>query len=71
MEDVGVRPGGQIVCGDGRGDLVALDGGDLGWRSASELPPAFVDVADKLAEGETAPEDPASKIVKLDSFRKK
>ena len=33
----------------------ALDGGDLGWRSASELPPAFVDVADKLAEGETAP----------------
>jgi peptidyl-prolyl cis-trans isomerase SurA len=29
----------------------ALQGGDLGWRSRDELPPALVDVADKLAEG--------------------
>lgn len=29
----------------------ALQGGDLGWRSRNELPPALVDVADKLSEG--------------------
>ncbi|MEO7431732.1 MAG: peptidylprolyl isomerase [Dokdonella sp.] len=29
----------------------ALQGGDLGWRPRDELPPALVDVADKLAEG--------------------
>ena len=29
------------------------------------------EAAAKPAEGETKPEDPASKIVKLDSFRKK
>ncbi|MEO5561210.1 MAG: peptidylprolyl isomerase [Dokdonella sp.] len=29
----------------------ALQGGDLGWRGRDELPPAMIDVADKLAEG--------------------
>lgn len=34
----------------------ALQGGDLGWRSRNELPPAFTDAAEKLQEGEvTAP----------------
>ena len=32
----------------------ALQGGDLGWRSANELPPALVDAADKLQEGQTS-----------------
>ena len=32
----------------------ALQGGDLGWRSANELPPAMVDAADKLQEGQTS-----------------
>lgn len=31
----------------------ALDGGDLGWRSTDELPPAFVEIADRLQAGET------------------
>lgn len=30
----------------------ALQGGDLGWRSVNELPPALVDVTDKMQEGE-------------------
>ncbi len=30
----------------------ALQGGDLGWRNINELPPAFVDAADKLQEGQ-------------------
>jgi len=30
----------------------ALQGGDLGWRSVNELPPAFVDATDKLQEGD-------------------
>ncbi|HEY0179000.1 MAG TPA: peptidylprolyl isomerase [Dokdonella sp.] len=29
----------------------ALQGGDLGWRPRQELPPAFVDIADKLQDG--------------------
>ena len=29
----------------------ALQGGDLGWRSRNELPPALVEAADKLQEG--------------------
>ena len=29
----------------------ALQGGDLGWRSRNEFPPALVEAADKLAEG--------------------
>ena len=29
----------------------ALQGGDLGWRSRNELPPALADAADKLQEG--------------------
>jgi len=29
----------------------ALQGGDLGWRARDELPPALIDVADKLSEG--------------------
>lgn len=33
----------------------ALQGGDLGWRSRNQLPPALVDIADKLREGETSP----------------
>ena len=33
----------------------ALQGGDLGWRSANELPPAMIDAADKLHDGETSP----------------
>ncbi|MBN8726492.1 MAG: peptidylprolyl isomerase [Xanthomonadales bacterium] len=33
----------------------ALQGGDLGWRAATELPPAFVDIAERLQEGETSP----------------
>jgi peptidyl-prolyl cis-trans isomerase SurA len=32
----------------------ALQGGDLGWRSANELPPAMVDAADKMQEGEVS-----------------
>ena len=32
----------------------ALQGGDLGWRSANELPPAMLDAADKLQEGQTS-----------------
>lgn len=30
----------------------ALQGGDVGWRSVNELPPAMVDAADKLKDGE-------------------
>lgn len=33
----------------------ALQGGDLGWHNATELPPAFVEIADHLQEGETSP----------------
>ncbi len=32
----------------------ALQGGDLGWRSSNELPPAMVDAADKLQEGQVS-----------------
>ncbi len=32
----------------------ALDGGDLGWRGADELPPAFVEAAESLQPGQTA-----------------
>lgn len=32
----------------------ALQGGDLGWRSTNELPPALVDVAEKLQDGQMA-----------------
>ena len=32
----------------------ALKGGDLGWRSGSELPEAFIDAIDKLPKGKTA-----------------
>ena len=32
----------------------ALQGGDLGWRSANELPPALVDAAESLQEGQTS-----------------
>jgi peptidyl-prolyl cis-trans isomerase SurA len=32
----------------------ALQGGDLGWRSANELPPALVDAAAKLQEGQVS-----------------
>jgi peptidyl-prolyl cis-trans isomerase SurA len=33
----------------------ALDGGDLGWRSYDELPPAFAEIAEKLQIGQSAP----------------
>ena len=33
----------------------ALDGGDLGWRSYDEVPPAFSEIAEKLKPGQTAP----------------
>ncbi|MFC4819542.1 peptidylprolyl isomerase [Dokdonella ginsengisoli] len=33
----------------------ALQGGDLGWRSRDELPPALADAADKLQEGQVSP----------------
>ena len=33
----------------------ALDGGDLGWRSYEELPPAFAEIAEKLEIGQSAP----------------
>ncbi|HEU4662859.1 MAG TPA: peptidylprolyl isomerase [Dokdonella sp.] len=32
----------------------ALQGGDLGWRSANELPPAMVEAADRMQEGEVS-----------------
>lgn len=32
----------------------ALQGGDLGWRSRNQLPPALVDIAEKLHDGETS-----------------
>ena len=32
----------------------ALQGGDLGWRDRNQVPPALVDIADKLQEGETS-----------------
>ncbi|HNR92136.1 MAG TPA: peptidylprolyl isomerase [Dokdonella sp.] len=32
----------------------ALEGGDLGWRSANEVPPAFAEIAERLSPGETA-----------------
>lgn len=32
----------------------ALQGGDLGWRNRSELPPAFVDAADTLQDGQVS-----------------
>lgn len=30
----------------------ALDGGDLGWRDANEIPPAFVDLVSRLSPGQ-------------------
>lgn len=33
----------------------ALEGGDLGWRSMDELPPAYTEIAERLSPGETAP----------------
>jgi peptidyl-prolyl cis-trans isomerase SurA len=33
----------------------ALDGGDLGWRNADELPQAFSEAADKMQEGQVSP----------------
>ncbi len=33
----------------------ALQGGDLGWRNRSELPPAMVEIGDRLRAGETSP----------------
>ena len=33
----------------------ALNGGELGWRSASRLPQLFIDATEKLKDGETAP----------------
>jgi peptidyl-prolyl cis-trans isomerase SurA len=33
----------------------ALEGGDLGWRNADELPPAFADAADHMSEGQVSP----------------
>lgn len=33
----------------------AMQGGDLGWRNINELPPAMVDIANRLQEGETSP----------------
>lgn len=33
----------------------ALDGGDLGWRSINQIPPAFVPVVAKLKPGEVTP----------------
>jgi peptidyl-prolyl cis-trans isomerase SurA len=32
----------------------ALEGGDLGWRNADELPPAFADAADHMSEGQVS-----------------
>jgi peptidyl-prolyl cis-trans isomerase SurA len=32
----------------------ALEGGDLGWRNADELPPAFADASDKMQEGDVS-----------------
>lgn len=32
----------------------ALEGGDLGWRSANELPPLFIDAAKNLNKGEVS-----------------
>jgi len=32
----------------------ALQGGDLGWRSGDELPPAFAEMADKMQEGQVS-----------------
>ncbi len=32
----------------------ALQGGDLGWRNRDELPPALLDAADKLQEGQVS-----------------
>jgi peptidyl-prolyl cis-trans isomerase SurA len=32
----------------------ALEGGDLGWRNADELPPAFADASDKMQEGQVS-----------------
>lgn len=32
----------------------ALEGGDLGWRSTNELPPAFAELGETLSAGETA-----------------
>jgi peptidyl-prolyl cis-trans isomerase SurA len=32
----------------------ALDGGDLGWRNDSELPPAFVQMANDMKDGEVS-----------------
>jgi len=32
----------------------ALEGGDLGWRSAAELPPLFIDAAKNLNKGEVS-----------------
>jgi peptidyl-prolyl cis-trans isomerase SurA len=33
----------------------ALNGGELGWRSASRLPQLFIDATEKLKDGEVAP----------------
>src|SRR5262249_51457598 len=32
----------------------ALEGGDLGWRSADELPQAFAEFSDKMSEGQVS-----------------
>jgi peptidyl-prolyl cis-trans isomerase SurA len=32
----------------------ALEGGDLGWRNADELPPAFADASDSMKEGQVS-----------------
>jgi peptidyl-prolyl cis-trans isomerase SurA len=32
----------------------ALEGGDLGWRNADELPPAFADASDTMQEGQVS-----------------
>jgi peptidyl-prolyl cis-trans isomerase SurA len=32
----------------------ALEGGDLGWRNANELPPAFTDATDHMSEGQVS-----------------
>ena len=35
-------------------DSNALEGGDLGWRSKNDVPTLFIDVVDKLAEGDVS-----------------
>lgn len=46
----------------------ALEGGDLGWRSLSEMPPQFADVIGKMRKGQVSPplRDPGGfHIIKL------